>query len=179
MGSYSIYSTVYYEGEEVTVHGYSAFDEIFSVKTRTGDIKYGIRRNELSLTHPTKSDKTKRDFKNLNAFQETQINHILDENKARDVRLRPINNELSNYIVEEIWEMKDYQIAKVRRKQKSGNINEWLYATFIDYKPLHEMGMTFDQAILICLSYKYDNRRSDAATYMARILNVNFEPEQI
>lgn len=118
-----------------------------------------------------------RDFKNLNVVQEAQYNHILDENKARDLRLKPITEYLSkHYIIEEITEMNDYQIAKVKRKQ---NASEWLYPTFINYKPLHEMAMTFDQAVLICLSYKYDNRRTDATTYISRILNVDFVPEEI
>ena len=118
-----------------------------------------------------------RDFENLNAFQTIQINGILDANKERDARLKPIREYLKdNYLIEEITEVNNYQIAKIRRKR---NGDEWYYATFIDYKPLHEMGMTFDQAVLICLSYKYDNRSSDAAGYIARILNVNFMPEEV
>lgn len=121
-----------------------------------------------------------RDFKNLNLVQETQYNHILDENKERDTRLKPITEYLSkHYTIEDITEMNEYQIAKVRRKKNSSNVDEWLYPTFINYKPLHEMAMTFDQAVLICLTYKYDNRRSDAVTYISRILNVNFVPEGI
>ena len=118
-----------------------------------------------------------RDFKNLNIVQETRYNHILDENKKRDQRLKPITEYLSKYyLIEDITEINDYQIAKVKRKD---NPVEWLYPTFIDYKPLHEMAMTFDQAVLICLSYKYDNRSTEAATYISRILNVNFMPEEI
>lgn len=120
-----------------------------------------------------------RDFKNLNTFQEVQINHILDTNKERDVRVKPIKEYLDkNYIVEEITDMNDYQIAKVRRKFKS-DYNEWLYPTFFKYKPIHEMAMTFDQAVLICLSYKYNNRNTDAAMYLERILGVDFMPEEI
>ncbi|MDT0160339.1 MULTISPECIES: hypothetical protein [unclassified Bacillus (in: firmicutes)] len=118
-----------------------------------------------------------RDFKNLNVVQEVQYNNILDKNKEREMRLKPITEYLSkHYTVEEITEMNDYQIAKVKRKDIAA---EWLYPTFINYKPLHEMAMTFDQAVLICLSYKYDNRRTDAVTYISRILNVNFNPEEI
>ncbi|MFS0657401.1 hypothetical protein AB1L07_02085 [Niallia alba] len=120
-----------------------------------------------------------RDFKNLNAFQEVQINHILDTNKERDNRLRSIRQYLEkSYIIEEITEMNDYQIAKIRRKSNSG-INEWLYSMFFNYNPIHEMAMTFDQAVLICLSYKYNNRNTDAALYLERILNASFMPEGI
>lgn len=118
-----------------------------------------------------------RELENLNAFQKVQINSILDENKERDVRLKPIRDYLNNnYIIEDITEVNDYQIAKVRNKRDA---KEWLYPTFINYKPLHEMAMTFDQAVLICLSYKYDGRRSDAAGYIARILNANFNVEEV
>lgn len=118
-----------------------------------------------------------RDFKNLNILQERQYNYILDENKEREERLKPITNYLSkSYIIEKITEMNDYQIAKVKRKQDA---KEWYYVTFINYNPLYEMAMTFDQAVLICLSHKYDNNRSDAPLYIARILNVNFMPEEI
>lgn len=120
-----------------------------------------------------------RDFKNLNAFQEVQISNILDNNKERDVRIKPVKEYLDkNYIIEEITEMNDYQIAKVRRKSKS-DFDEWLYPTFFNYKPIHEMAMTFDQAVLICLSYKYNNRNTDAAMYLERILGVGYIPEEI
>lgn len=116
-----------------------------------------------------------RDFKNLNIFQENQINAILDANKEKSTRLKSIRDTLSDYYIDEITEMNDYQIAKIRRR----NGKEWYYATFLNYKSLHEFAMTFDQAVLICLSYKYDNNRSDAAGYIARLLNVNFYPEEI
>lgn len=57
MAMFRIYQTVYYEGEQVTVHGYHALDEIYSVKTKTGDIKRGIRENEISLTPPISPEK--------------------------------------------------------------------------------------------------------------------------
>lgn len=54
MGKFSVYSTVYYKGEKVTVHGVSALDEIFSVKTKNGEIIRGLRRYELSDKPPEK-----------------------------------------------------------------------------------------------------------------------------
>jgi hypothetical protein len=57
MGMFRIYQTVYYEGDQVTIHGYHGLDEIYSVKTKTGDIKRGIRENEISLTPPITPEK--------------------------------------------------------------------------------------------------------------------------
>lgn len=118
-----------------------------------------------------------RDFKNLSVFQERQINNILDQYKEKDSRLKPIRDYLEKYYyTEEITEMNNYQIAKVRRKTGA---KEWLYATFIDYAPTSEMASSFDAAVLICLSYKYDRRRSDAVTYISRILNMEDTIEEI
>lgn len=119
---------------------------------------------------------TLRDFKNLTAYHEEQYNCILDKNKAKSMRLSPIYNYLEkNYLIEEITEVNDYQIAKVKRKKGA---EEWLYPVFLDYRPLNEMAMTFDQAVLICLSSKYTGN-SDTATYISRLLNANFHPETI
>lgn len=118
-----------------------------------------------------------RDFKNLSVFKENQINHILDQYKEKDDRLKPIRDYLEkNYYTEEITEMNNYQIAKVRRKT---NAKEWLYATFIDYKTTNEMSSSFDTAVLACLSYKYDGRQSGAVTYIERILGMQYEVEEI
>lgn len=118
-----------------------------------------------------------RDFKKLNIFQENQINNILDQHKEKDSRLKPIRDYLEKYYyTEEITEMNNYQIAKVRRKK---NAEEWLYAAFIDYTPTNEMASSFDVAVLICLSYKYDNNRSDAVVYIERILNMEYGIEKV
>jgi hypothetical protein len=41
------------------------------------------------------------------------------------------------------------------------------------------MGMTFDQAVLMCLCYKYDNRRTDAEFYISRLINMKNDIEEI
>jgi hypothetical protein len=115
------------------------------------------------------------DLKNLNLVQETYINGLLSENKKRETRLKPIRELLKQYYIENIWELNDLQIVKV----KSRNDKEWYYATFINYKSLNEFAFSFDQALLICLAYKYDNNRSDAVAYMSRMLNMKNEPEEI
>lgn len=115
-----------------------------------------------------------RDFKNLNTFQEVRINAILDESKEKSERERPIRNYLDEYYyIEYISEVNDYQIAKIRRKKDA---KEWMYATFINYKPLNEMGMTFDQAVLICLNYKYQ-KNGHAVVYIEKMIDANFEYE--
>lgn len=118
-----------------------------------------------------------RDFENLNAFKKIQYNHILDQNKARDTRLKPVREKLkSYYIIDEIWEVNDFQIVKIRRKRDEGK--EVMYATFVNYESLNLLGMTFDQALLICLAFKYDGYNSQFPIYAARMLNAKFEPEQ-
>ena len=117
------------------------------------------------------------DFKNLNIVQENQIRGLIESNKGRQNRLKPIRSFLEDrYFVDSITEINDYQIAKVRRKSGA---QEWLYPVFLNYKSLHEMAMTFDQAVLICLAYKYDGNSSDSVTYIERILNARFMPEEI
>lgn len=172
---FRILQTAYYNGEEVTIHGHNGLTDIYTVYNKKRDIIYKLKENELSLTPQTKNDKkTVKDLKNFNRFQDKQINKILDdENKARDVRLRPIKNALSDYYVEEIWEMIDYQIAKVRTKNK-----DIFYAPFLNYKSLPKFAYTFDDAVLICLGYKYDGR-SDSVIYVRRLLNMsNNHPKQ-
>lgn len=117
-----------------------------------------------------------RDLKNLSVFQEAQINATLDEAKAKWQRQKPLTDYLNErYNVQEIWEIGDFQIAKVnRKKDKTGEV---LYVTFIKYKPLHEMAMTLDQALLICLAHKYEGTNSDFPMYSERMLNARFEPE--
>lgn len=116
-----------------------------------------------------------RDFTNLNVVQKAQINEALDEAKATWQRQKPITDYLDKrYNVLDISEIGDYQIAKIR--QKKGD-KEVYYACFIDYKPLNEMGMTLDQAVLICLASKY-NAGEMFPTYAARMLNANFIPEE-
>ena len=103
---FRILQTAYYNGEEVIIQGHNGLTDIYTVYNKKRDIIYKLRENELSLTPPTKTDKN-------------TMNHIIDdEQKARELRLRPIKNALSTYIVEEIWEMIDYQIAKFRTKNK-------------------------------------------------------------
>jgi hypothetical protein len=117
-----------------------------------------------------------RDFKNLTTFQEIQINHIIDEHKNRQQRLKPIEEQLSDYYkVLEIWEVNDFQIAKIKRR--AGDSKEILYSTFHNYKSLHEMASNFDQALLICLSHKYEGYNSQFPLYAAKMLNAKFEPE--
>lgn len=117
------------------------------------------------------------DFKNLNVLQETIINSILDEDKERQIRQKPIRDYLKNYFITEISEVNNYQIAKIRRKNVT-EAKEWMYAAFIDYKPLNEMGMTFDQAVLICLNYKYQ-MNGHAVGYIEKMIDANFEYEMI
>lgn len=153
---FRILQTAYYNGEEVIIQGHNGLTDIYTVYNKKRDIIYKLRENELSLTPPTKTDKN-------------TMNHIIDdEQKARELRLRPIKNALSTYIVEEIWEMIDYQIAKFRTKNK-----EIYYAPFLHYKSLPKVAYTFDDAVLICLAYKYDNGRIDSVIYMRRMLNMS------
>ena len=113
-----------------------------------------------------------RDFKNLNKFQEIQINSILDENKKKEQKLKPIWDSLKNYFIDEIWDFNGYQIAKITNKK-----NEVYYASFIGYKSLNEFTYTFDQAILTCLTHKYDNGKTMASFYISNMLNMPNRPE--
>jgi len=118
-----------------------------------------------------------RDFKNLNTFQKKKYNHILDVSEEKEARLKPIREKLSRYTIHEIWEMNDYQIAKItNRKDKNGEI---MYATFINYESLHHFGSTFDHAVLICLAGKYENPNSMFPMYAAKMLDMKVEPESI
>lgn len=118
-----------------------------------------------------------RDFKNLSVFHENVINGILDRSKEKEERLKPVRQRLEKYYyIEEITEVNNYQIAKVRRKNNAG---EWLYAAFIDYESTNEMAYSFDAAVLICLCYKYDGKQSGAAHYIERILGMEYEIEKV
>ncbi|WML53530.1 hypothetical protein RCG17_02260 [Neobacillus sp. PS3-12] len=167
---FRILQTAYYNGEEVTVHGYNKLTKIYTVYNEKRDKTYMLKENELSLS-PAKTDtKEVRDSNHVNALQDSKTDHSLDEGyKAREDRLKPIKKALSNYIVEEIWEMVDYQIAKVCTKNK-----EIYYAPFLNYKILPKFAFTFDDAVLLCLGYKYDNGRSDSLVYLRRLLNMNY-----
>lgn len=167
---FRILQTAYYNNEEVTIHGYNKHTDIYIVFNEKTDMIYKLKENELSLTSIPKTDpQTVRDVKNENEVQDKQMNDPLDdEHKTREIRLRPIKKALSNYYVEEIWEMIDYQIAKVRSKNK-----EIYYAPFLQYKILPKFALTFDDAVLLCLGYKYDNGRSDSFVYVRRLLNMN------
>ena len=114
------------------------------------------------------------DFENLNKFQKMQISGIVEEWKERNERLKPVFNSLEDYIVLDIWEFGDFQVAKVKTKRN----NEIFYAPFHNYKKLHEYAYTFDQAILICLAYKYEGPNSKFPEYAERMLNMKCEPEQ-
>jgi len=115
-----------------------------------------------------------RDLENLNTFQKTQINAILDQNKEKVKSEKLITDQLERYIVERVWLLEGYQIAKIIRKDS----NEYMYATFVDFKSLHEFGMTFDHAVLICMARKY-TVNTDAAEYAGRVLNAHFKPEYV
>jgi hypothetical protein len=167
---FRILQTAYYLGEEVTVHGYNKLTEIYTVYNEKRDKTYMLKENELSLT-PTKTEtKIVREKNNENFVQDLKEDHsIANEYKVREDRLKPIKTALSSYMVEEIWEMVDYQIAKVRTKN-----NEIYYAPFLNYKILPKFAYTFDDALLLCLGYKYDNGRSDSLVYLRRLLNMNY-----
>ena len=108
-------------------------------------------------------------------MQEAQINATLDEARQTWQRQKPITDHLKDrYTVQQIWEIDDYQIAKVkRRNDKSGEV---IYVTYINYVPTNEMGMTLDHAILICMAHKY-NAGYMFPLYTARMLNASFAPE--
>ncbi|TWN93203.1 hypothetical protein CHCC20491_1854 [Bacillus paralicheniformis] len=48
------------------------------------------------------------DFDNLSVFQKTQLNHIVDEHKQREQRVKPIIEQLKNYMVLNIWELDSF-----------------------------------------------------------------------
>lgn len=121
-----------------------------------------------------------RDLDKLNEFQKTQINHILNENKEKDVRQKPIRTYLSDsYTIHEIWEVGDFQIAQVTRKKDRDKAKEVLYVTFIDYKPTGDMAMSLDQALLVCLSTKYEMPHSPFVNYAERMLGMKTEIEYL
>ena len=107
-----------------------------------------------------------RDFKNLNKIQEIQINRIIDDHKEMQERQKPIYEELERYTVMEVWECGEHQVAKIKT-----NNNEINYATFHNYKPIRQFAYSFDEAILVCLAYKYDNSNSQFPIYAKRMLN--------
>lgn len=113
------------------------------------------------------------DFKNLNIVQETQINATLDEAKETRQRQKPITISLDKrYVLYNIWELDGIQIAKVRRRDNK----EIMYHIFLDYMPVHQAAMTFDQALLMGLEAKYKTGPA-FAIYAERMLNANFMPE--
>ncbi|MEB5480852.1 hypothetical protein P8825_14900 [Shouchella clausii] len=122
-----------------------------------------------------------RDLDNLNKFQKIQINHILDENKEKDARQKPIRTYLAeSYILHEIWEVGDFfQIAQVTRRKDRDKSKEVVYVTFIDYKPTGDMAMSIDQALLVCLSTKYESLHSPFVNYAERMLGMKTEVEYL
>lgn len=114
------------------------------------------------------------DFDNLSVFQKTQLNHIVDEHKQREQRVKPIIQQLKNYMVLNIWELDSFQIAKIKRSDKK----EIMYATFLNYQSLKQFASTLDHALLVCLAHKYEGHHSSFPGYAERMLGANFMPEE-
>lgn len=116
-----------------------------------------------------------RNFKNLNKIQEVQYNYILDQNKAKEDRLKAVYDKLDSYNIVNVWEVnEELQIVKVSSKRKN---KEMHYVPFLNYKLINQFAHTFDQALLIALANKYEGNSSTFPTYAERMLNTKFEPE--
>lgn len=116
------------------------------------------------------------DFKNLKKFQEARFIHLIKTDNETFERLKPIRDNLDDYYhIDEITEVNEYQIARVRRKKDA---TEWYYACFINYKALNIMASSFDEALLTCINYKM-HRNTSAVHYIQKMLDMSYEPEII
>lgn len=117
----------------------------------------------------------KRDFSKMSVIQQIQLNAMLDTEKEKSLRLKPIDNyyRKKNEIAE-LWEMgEDNEIVIARTKNpfdKDGG--DYIYEPWLNGKRSSSITFTYDRAVLFAISMKYQERDVTAGQYMGNMINM-------
>ena len=112
------------------------------------------------------------DLDNMNQVTKGFVRGLVADNNDKHERQKPIYTNLKNYLVLDVYEIGEYQVAKA--KTKSGEIN---YVAFVNYEPTGRFEYTVEEALFQCMAYKHDGENSQFTTYAAKMINIVSEPE--